>query len=346
MFSFSASLRSRNLNLPFIRSQSAIHHGVIAYTGADDLRYLPHLREVEIRPVFIIGAHRSGTSILYRILAQSGAFNQPSVFDVVKWARLLSLNDRGQIGAAHEELSEYLRNRGVTDRGYDALPVTADSPVEYQVAFSTVSARPVITDSNLEDFQLFCRKLTYLKGGARPLLLKNPYDAKHFLFLRRHIPNARFIFIHRDPAQVISSQIEAINGLLERKNEFEALLVERYRRLFENPIKLTLGRLLYSNRLPFLFRAVTHHHATVCDYIVNHTRSLENTAVHVTYPALCNNPSAVVSQVFEFLKLGGGTSCVKSGMINRRERQLHPRVSKNLEAIYQRTRRFRTEFGV
>jgi len=308
---------------------------VVPNAAVDDGVYLPHVGHIEFQPVFIIGPHRSGTSILYRVLGQTGVFNQPTVFDVLNWRRLLWLNEHDAIGVM-----------GVNDRGYDLLPVEADSPVEYQVAFSTSTPRPVVTDDHIQEFHTFCRKLTFLKGPDRPLLLKNPYDAKHFLFLQRHLPNSRFLFIHRDPAAVISSQIKAINAVLTEKNEFEALLVERYRRLFENPLKLWLGRLVYSERLPYLFWRVAWSHAKVCDYTVTYRAVLGDRALDITYADLCRDPAAVVSRVLMFLRLAGPAPRDYTRMMRPRELPLHPRVAKNLAAINRRNRRFRAAFGV
>jgi len=54
-----------------------------------DDQYRHKIKNLSYKPVFILGLHRSGTSILYKMLQSTGEFNTLTAYDVVYYNRLL-----------------------------------------------------------------------------------------------------------------------------------------------------------------------------------------------------------------------------------------------------------------
>src|SRR6202021_3695119 len=78
-----------------------------------DQPYLERLNGVEVPPVFIIAPHRSGTTLLYRILVESGSFNAVTVHHILNRHRLLQLHFTNQDQAARQELNRIFESKGI-----------------------------------------------------------------------------------------------------------------------------------------------------------------------------------------------------------------------------------------
>ncbi|HEV2354058.1 MAG TPA: sulfotransferase [Puia sp.] len=193
-----------------------------------DQPYLERLNGVEVRPVFIIAPHRSGTTLLYRILAESGCFNAVTFHHIFNRHRLLQLHFANQDQAAREELNRLCESKGIRRESMNSREFGSDVLEEYCYAFDRQGRRPRLAPDNAEDFKLFCKKLQVIQDFSRPLLLKNPYDGVGFLYLAEVFPNARFIFIYRNPVDVINSKIRLNRLLLSKKFEYHAMVIQEY----------------------------------------------------------------------------------------------------------------------
>ena len=309
--------------------------------------YLDRLATVHFQPVFIIGPHRSGSTILYKVLMDTGCFGVTTLYHVVNHSRLLKLHFEGQEQKARAELIQFFESRGVLDRQFDHVDISPDIPEEYCYALECRGRRPMLKPSNMKSFTDFCKKVQLLQDPGRPLLLKNPFDTTNFLYIRRIFPEARFVFIHRNPADVISSQIKAIRSMLKHKNEYLALVVGRYRRIYESPIKLALARFICSERLPILFQQVFRNISCNCDYVLQNVGCLGgNTATGLSYPELCKSPTLTARRILEFLGLQEKTHRDYSSLIKPRRARLAPEVKKRLDLIKKRNIAYCRMFGV
>ncbi len=257
-----------------------------------------------VTPVFVMGPHRSGTTILYKLLADTGRFNVTTAYHVLNRGRLASLADRAAAAAARAELAALFTARGLADREFDAMPVSPDIPEEYAYALDHQGRRPRLDPRNLPGFLAFCRAADAVQQPGRPLLLKNPFDADNFVYMASAVPRARFVFVHRHPTEVISSQVRAVRSVLGQKNEYVALVSSRYRRLCDRPAALAAARLLYGGRLPLLVSQVAGAIRRVNAYYVEHRASLDaGIACDLTYRELCADPAGVLARVLASLGL-------------------------------------------
>jgi hypothetical protein len=310
-----------------------------------DQPYLEKLKGVEVRPVFIIAPHRSGTTLLYRILVEGGSFNAVTVHHILNRHRLLQLHFTNQDQAARQELNRIFESKGIQGESMNSREFSGDVLEEYCYAFDRQGRRPRLAPDNAEEFKRFAKKLQVIQDFSRPLLLKNPYDGVGFLYLAEVFPEARFIFIYRNPVDVINSKIRLNRLLLSKKFEYHAMVVQDYARLFEQPMKLAMARLVFSSKLPLMTELVYRDVSRSCDYVLENVGKLGDKAMGVTYPELCSNPTQVVERVLEFLKLPA-SSRDYSSMIRKREPDILPEVEQRRSRIEKRNEGYREAFHV
>ncbi|NJN19548.1 MAG: sulfotransferase, partial [Oscillochloris sp.] len=81
--------------------------------------------------VFIMGDHRSGTTLLYQLLAATGGFNVVTAYHVINFDQVLADHGAGRSAAARCELAARLGALGISDRKLDGVIVSPDLPEEY-----------------------------------------------------------------------------------------------------------------------------------------------------------------------------------------------------------------------
>ena len=158
-----------------------------------DIQYLKKIKEIDFEPIFILGLHRSGTSILYKMLSETNFFNQVTAYHLIKYEQLLSNFENNIEDEEKEKVTEHIFSQGQKDRGIDKLKITADFAEEYGFILGKYSNKYEIKPKNKEYFIELCQKIQYISKNKKPLLLKNPYDLANFLYIKKIFPNAKFI---------------------------------------------------------------------------------------------------------------------------------------------------------
>ena len=177
-------------------------------------------------------------------------------------------------------------------------------------------------------------------------MLKNPFDTGNFIFIREAFPQARFVFIFRNPLEVISSQLHAIRTALEKEVAYDAIVSERYRRSLKSPLGLALTRWACSDRFPLLYFQIARNLTRQCDYIVKNFDTLAPRAVGITYRELCEAPAKSVDRIFSFLNLQPQRIPNYGKLIRPRYPKLLPEVRKRQDVIAERNKIFCNKFGV
>ena len=308
--------------------------------------YLDRLKSVEVRPVFIVGPHRSGTTLLHRILAETGKFNVVTVHHILNRHRLLHLYFNGQDQAAREELAREFESKGIRAESMNSREFTPDAIEEYCYALEPQRRKPRLAPENAENFKIFCKKLQVVQDPSRPLLLKNPFDGVGFLYIREVFPQARFIFIYRNPVDIISSKIRLNRLLLSRKFEYHAAIIDSYRQLFEKPLKLATARFLFSERLPVMRTLVVRDVSENCDYMLANSGKFGAHGMGISYPELCNEPTSVIRHILDFAGIAADGLPDYSNMIRKREPDILPEVERARERILKRNEAFCRTFHV
>ena len=255
--------------------------GVVA---ADrDRAHLDRLEDVPIRPIFIMGNARAGTTILYQVLTKTGSFNYVSAYHLIRYHEILDNELRGTTEEAKRELSELFQSLGVSEARFDGVGVDPDFPEEY--GFHLGQFRFQLTRKTLPMFLELCRKVQLVSGNDKPILLKNPWDYRRFLFIKEVLPQSKFVFIHREPVDVTSSLLRAMRTLLKERNEYHALMAGSYRRMMESGWKRRLLGRVFGSTLGA--KIVARQFATTAHYFVENVSKLPSSATSRSATRIC-----------------------------------------------------------
>jgi hypothetical protein len=298
-----------------------------------DVPYLDRLRGVTFDPVFIIGDHRSGTTLLYQLLSKTGAFNVLTAYHVVCYDRILSDHAYGRTAAAQADLAARFTREGLADRVIDGVRVSPDLPEEYGFVIDGASGRPQTTPATLPRLEELARKIRFT-GSDAPVLLKSPWDVLRFGYLHEALPRARFVFIHRHPLNVMNSQLEATRSLFGARNGYVAMLSPWYRQLFERPLALRLTGVLSARAFGIGARVTGRHVTRVTTYYLTHLKQLpEDRFVEIRYEDLCTDADATLGRILDFLALAPRTPFSAREIVKPRAPRVLPEILKEFRRI-------------
>ncbi len=307
-----------------------------------DSQYLHLLDNVETTPIFILGDQRSGTTLLYKTLADSGYFNVVRAYHIIHYDEALSNHINETEDLAIRKLKARFEALGISDRKIDRIAATPELPEEYGFILKNVSGDELfITPQNLAIFQQLCRKIQFSSEVGKPLLLKNPWDFPRFLHVKQVIPQAKFIFIHRNPIHVVSSRIKASHSMIYDWNEYTALLAPIYAQIFGNPIKRSLIRLLYLKPFGVGLRQSIRTSVEATTYFMENINALSlQDYISIKYEDLCKAPQSTIEQVMRFLNIEDNSGQDYSQIIKPRPLDLLPEVKKRAEQIQQKSKAY------
>jgi hypothetical protein len=292
-----------------------------------DQPYLKHLEGISFNPVFILGLHRSGTSILYKTLTATNQFNPITAYHIIRYHELLYHHHHQTETQAKNDLNRLLQDQGLIDRGIDRLTITADFPEEYGFLLGHQALQQKLTPRNLALFTQLGNKIQYLAGNHRPLLAKNPYDFPNFLYLKTAFPTARFVFIHRHPLKTLSSTLKALQVLIQHKNPYTEQLAPPYTQFSDNPLLRLPIRAVFRNAPELATVILTRMaaHATTY-YLDNVTKLPKDSYISVTYEQFCSQSRDTLERIMQ--TLGMKNTIDPNTLIQPRESPIHPTIQK------------------
>jgi LPS sulfotransferase NodH len=265
-----------------------------------DRAHADRLEGVPFRPVFIMGNARAGTTILYQVLSLTGCFNYVSAYDLIRYDEIVDNHLRGATAQAKRELAALFERLGVSQARFDGVGVHPDFPEEY--GFHLGRLRFQLTRRSLPRFVELCRKVQLVAGNDKPILLKNPWDYRRFLFIKEALPESKFVFIHRDPVDVTGSLLRSMRTLLQERNAYHALVAGFYGRMMESGWQRYLMRRVFSSALGA--KIVARQFAVTARNFVENVSALPSSDfVSLRYEDFCDRPRAVVGEVLDFLGL-------------------------------------------
>ena len=222
----------------------------------ENLLYRSKLRQVTIPPpIFILGHWRSGTTHLHKLLSLDERFVTPSMVEALFPHSILTGGPMGMF------MNWFLPSHRLVDQ----VKLGVEEPFEDEFALAlmtrvspyygwTFPRREDAYDAQLtlddeaeadrwkQAFHVLAAKLA-LKHG-RPAIFKSPPHLARVKRLLEVFPNARFIHIHRDPAQVFASTCRlierGIDGLKLQVVPWDGTVdhvLSRYRRMYQRFIE-------------------------------------------------------------------------------------------------------------
>jgi hypothetical protein len=314
--------------------------------GKPDDQYIEELQHVDFQPVFILGVHRSGTSILYKMLAATGSFNPVTVYHLINYHELLSNHHQNTEENARQQLTESFKTQGVADRKIDSMKITADFAEEYGFLLNEKTISMSLSSKNIPLFTELCKKIQYLAGNTKPILLKNPYDFSNFLFIKQQFPNAKFVFIHRHPLKTISSTLKAFQVIFEKKQSYMARLSRMYETVYPIPLLLQPFRLFFLKVPGLGVMYITRTTAKATKFYVENIKKLpQDDYIAITYEEFCAHPQKTIEDIMQKLSLKIHTPLDAPALMNPRKVNVDEHVRKMQPYIYRSMREYCKMFG-
>ena len=207
-------------------------------------------------PLFILGHWRSGTTLLYFLLAQDKNFGfvDPLMTFTMNFYHLLGWLFKPTIVAHLHE-----------GRPMDNIKYSMSLPIEEYISFSTMESDSVYPlnffpqsflrynknafidqfpekkrDNWKRSYDHFLRKVTALNDG-KSLLLKSPDNTARVRFLKETYPDAKFVNIYRDPYTVIRSTMHLYEKMMSHwsleeippEEIMENWIIETFKMMYE-----------------------------------------------------------------------------------------------------------------
>jgi len=314
------------------------------HVASPDDALLDRLEGVTFQPVFILGEARSGTTILYDLLYMTGRFNIVTFYHLLRHSDLLHSHINGSTAAAQQEVDQLLLDRGIVNRGIDEIPARSDSPMEYIYLLLKQTGCGYVTEENAEFFEQFCKKVQLTGQAGRPLLLKNIADGRNFKTLNKVFPNAKFIFIHREPIDILTSQLRAICG---PGNTLLEVLSEEFRRFVQSrryKLLLWLAKPRWGISWPlFVLRKRMERFERL--YVRDLKFLDEKDWISLRYEDLCQDPNGELTRILKFLELDVPADLDLSSKVSPRKMKPLPEVERCRARLEERFRERRLRHG-
>ena len=276
-------------------------------------------------PVFILGLPRSGTTILHEMLAASGCFNIVTArhvicFDELRCRHLDKVRSRQWLGERFEQL-------GLCTRGVDILGLRPDSAEEYGFILDNHHSGTLITRRNFPMFRSVCELIQGDGGKGRSLLLKNPFDFGNGRRIKTLMPDAKIVFIHRNPFHVLGSLYRLVVIGVTRPSAYLAMLSERYDAFIRSEFPLRVARLLCERWPGLLARGLVYQtRILTAGYLRSLSSIPAEDRIDIRYETLCQHPNETIAAILARFGFKGRSLDYRS-MIGARASCVPPEVA-------------------
>ncbi|MCX5883590.1 MAG: sulfotransferase [Deltaproteobacteria bacterium] len=304
-----------------------------------DKPYIFELEKTSYQPIFIMGLHRSGTTLLYELLGKTGLFNIVTFYHAVHYEELLSGYFEGTAQRTRQELNDWCAQRMET-RLIDNVKFNADMPEEYAMILHAQTRSVFLDKKTFPIFDQLCRKIQFVSNPVLPLLLKSPFDFSSFLQIKEMLPAAKFVFILRDPIQILNSQLKALHTNLTVNNPAVNRLFRPYSFLHRIRPLVAVMRWATDPRSngKLVRRFMMAKMKKQMYYYFNHIQQLPKTEyVVLHYENLCAKPAETINPIFALV---GVQACISNDFATH----ICPRPFKLLPALSRDEEEIRTEF--
>ncbi len=232
----------------------------------EHMRFDKKIRAVNLpsRPLIILGFWRSGTSYLQLLLSRDPHFfwhNKfqlffPDIFlstgSLQEGVILQYLSQFPIFHEAHKKVSVNLKDLSYPGEVELGLTLAAIPhcfnwgfifPKEWRYYFEKYLLMETITEKEKrewkESFLYYCKKI-YLQNSGNQLLIKNPGDQARIQELLEMFPEARFVFLHRNPYDLFYSNVKLWKTFIDHvalqpfsEREMKEVILETYVRVHD-----------------------------------------------------------------------------------------------------------------
>lgn len=274
----------------------------VFFSSVEDQFYKNNWEQIELRkPIFIIGPGRSGTTILQQVLSLHSAVATPRTYsDMFDLAPIL----------AKKFLCPLIRGR--TNRRADRIIVGIDTPQEAQGLILRYFNKELVVynPTSLRDIKNYMQKLLYLEHKTR-FLWKVPYLTIRVPDVIALFPDARFIYLHRNPVASVNSKMKFIETWKEMAiapSHFYHRLVGKNRSFDKHDLSYFMK--LANQMVNLKYRppdslAMTKDHLQWIERALMDMTKLGSSAArcYLDFSTLIMEPRSSLRRLFEFLEL-------------------------------------------
>jgi len=247
-------------------------------------------------PVFVIGHWRSGTTHLHYLLAQDEKFSYLEAFQAFFF----------KVAFISKSFMRPVLNYFMpSTRPQDNIKIDASAPTEEEHPLTNLTEKSGMQSfffprnrTYFDKFNLFKNakkheinnwKRTYHKmlcqislyqGKDKQLLLKNPHNTGRIKILLELYPNAKFIFIHRNPYDVFLSNVHLYNSTIKTQflQEFNQEEIEK--------------------------RVIYCYETTLKQYIADRELIPSDNHIEISYQELAEEPTKTIQKIYKKIQLG------------------------------------------
>jgi len=263
-----------------------------------NILYKRRIKSVNLQknsPVFVIGHWRSGTTHLHYLLCQDQRFSFLEAFQAFFFRTAL---------VSRTFMKPILNRVMPKTRPQDNIEINANAPTEEEHSLTNLTHRSGMqsfffprnityfneynlfetSNTNVEkwkkSYNHMLKEISYYNGSDKRLLLKNPHNTARIEKLQELYPNAKFIFIHRNPYEVYNSTVHL----------YKSTITSQFLQDFsENEIE---ERVLYC------------YEKTMKAYLKQKRAIHPSKIIEVSYDDLSKEPLACLKTIYEQLDLG------------------------------------------
>ena len=276
-------------------------------TDDEDRDLLPTLQSVTAQPVFIMGLHRSGTTFIYDSIARCFPLANLDLYSLFYYPRLLKNHRDGGEERDRAALNRHFEELGIADRGLDHVEIN-DRTVEEYVWLLNRDRKLLHLKTNRFNHRRLdqiARKLCVTQG-TQAALLKNPFDYTNGPAILRYFPQARFVYVSREPAETLQSLLDSGVEIGEEHPYFD-VLKDRQPLAIRWGMSLLAARNRRSNRERIQAKSVGLGVRHLKAQLVKAQRSLsgmpDDRYVTLDYRGFTMDPVSNLRRVGEFLGL-------------------------------------------
>ncbi len=262
-------------------------------------------------PVFIIGHWRSGTTFLHNLMCLDDTVGYPTTYQTVfpnnifafQWlfkpiVKILMPNkrpvDNVKLDADYPQEEEFALNNEYVYSYYNwwYFPSKIKSITDEYLLART--AQPTEVEKFKNNYKRFVKRCLMNTNGKR-FVSKNPPNTARITWLLEMYPNAKFIFIHRNPYEVVRSTFNFHKSILP-------------------PLQLqSIGEEELMESILYTYSAMLEK------YYVDKNRLSSENLMEIKYTDLIDKPKKIIAEVYnnllkeDFSKIEGAiTKTIKS----------------------------------
>jgi hypothetical protein len=256
-----------------------------------------------VKPIFIVGVPRSGTTMLYRILCHHSDLAWFSHEDLEFLFPKATQESLKKLFTKMKENNEKIPKNEETlfvfgPNQKEIIKNTSKQPIEAEIFwkknFGSEYIKDVSEDKKNEIMQEIQKVLEREKKSR--FLNKSPQNSMRIFALKKIFPDAKFINIARDPRSVIASMLQRH----EKQGSFDMGIPLR-----NSPEKISYLKQKFLSRSKDydIIREFSKKYQEITENIYDFSKSHDGSLINVIYEELLADPEKIIIKLLEFCEL-------------------------------------------